>query len=263
MWRSENAWPYQDSNEDVKKNCALRRSVSDIHIAIKCGNMCHTSRHAAHNKGEVWSNIMKRTNDEYWVVLLSLGTCSNRTVPAASGRARLFWSSFRRSTNWAAPPLRTEYVIPVAYVNPGRRRTAGQENRENVTWYNRGIGTTQPKGPRSITWRATVSGLHICLQTIILYQCNYANGYDMDTTRLNCFYIMFCAETKFVLRARDGSTSTTATSEHGIILALSANVDIKSSSASESELSKQGTTLQWTCSRISLRSAYSQTASVV
>jgi hypothetical protein len=39
-------------------------------------------------------------------------------------------------------------------------------------------------------------GAQICFQRIVLYGCTYANGYDINTLRINSFYTIFCAQTK-------------------------------------------------------------------
>jgi hypothetical protein len=49
----------------------------------------------------------------------------------------------------------------------------------------------------------TTRGAHICLQTIVLYGCNFANGYDINSLRMSSFYTTFCGQTKRVLRMRD------------------------------------------------------------
>jgi len=58
------------------------------------------------------------------------------------------------------------------------------------------------------------------------------------------FYSKFLVHTKWVLHVRLCSTSTTATSECGIILMLSANVAVESASAPKFQRASSGT-LQW------------------
>jgi hypothetical protein len=72
----------------------------------------------------------------------------------------------------------------------------------------------------------TTRGAHICFQTIVLYECNFANGYDINTLRMSSFYTKFYGETKHVLRARMCSASITAISGQGIVLILSSNAGI-------------------------------------
>jgi hypothetical protein len=43
-------------------------------------------------------------------------------------------------------------------------------------------------------------GDHICFQTINLYGCKFATGYETITLRMNSFYVRFCRHTKHVLR---------------------------------------------------------------
>jgi hypothetical protein len=78
----------------------------------------------------------------------------------------------------------------------------------------------------------TTRGAHICFQTIVLYGCSFTDCYDINTLRMSSFFRTFCGQTKRVLRLRVCSTSTTVTSGHRIILMQSANVGIKSASAS-------------------------------
>jgi hypothetical protein len=70
---------------------------------------------------------------------------------------------------------------------------------------------------------------------------NFANGYDINALRMSSFYTTFCGRTKLVLRLRVCWTSTTVTFGYGIILILSANVGIKSASASAFGLVSSGT----------------------
>jgi hypothetical protein len=88
----------------------------------------------------------------------------------------------------------------------------------------------------------TIGGAHICIQTTVLYGCYFANGY-INILRLSCFYITFCGQLKHILRLRVCSTFTIITSEHEIILMISANVCISSSSASALGLSLSGALL--------------------
>jgi hypothetical protein len=77
----------------------------------------------------------------------------------------------------------------------------------------------------------TIRGAHTFLQTNVFCGCNSAKRYDINTQPMSFFYITFCEQTSHLLCVRMFSTSTRVTSVHGTILNLSANVDIKSSSA--------------------------------
>jgi hypothetical protein len=78
----------------------------------------------------------------------------------------------------------------------------------------------------------TTRGGHICFQAIVLYACNFAIGYAINTLRMSLFYRILSGHTKSVLCVRVRSTSTTVVYEHGMVLMLFANVGIKPASAS-------------------------------
>jgi hypothetical protein len=59
--------------------------------------------------------------------------------------------------------------------------------------------------------RATTRGSQICFQTIVLWGCSFAKGYDM-TLRMRSMHTTFCGQTMSVLRVRVCSTSTAVTS---------------------------------------------------
>jgi hypothetical protein len=68
-------------------------------------------------------------------------------------------------------------------------------------------------------------GAHMCFQTI--YACNFTNGYDVNTLRLSsCTQQSVYKRTNRVLGMRVCSASITVTPGHGIILILSANMDL-------------------------------------
>jgi hypothetical protein len=73
-------------------------------------------------------------------------------------------------------------------------------------------------------------GAHMRFQTILIYGCIYSNGCDINTLRMNSFYVIFCRQTKLVLRVSLCSTSTASTPRHRIIPMLSADVGNKSGS---------------------------------
>jgi hypothetical protein len=112
--------------------------------------------------------------------------------------------------------------------------------------HHRRIGTTS-RGPQTTSWWSIACILllaeHVCFQTIVLYWCNYVNGYNINTLRINSFYITFCGQMIHVLCVRACSTFTTVTSGHRIILIPSVNMGIKSASASAFRLESSGTLL--------------------
>jgi hypothetical protein len=210
------------------------------------------SRHAVHSNCD--RMITKYTHGEYCDKLLTLGACNSRAGTAAreyalrySDRRHPDANVFRRLERRLHE---TGNVTPKALVNAGRPRTVlSPANEDAITW--RSSRDTAPELELSHNRgsskyfmtinciHTTTRGAHICFQTIVLYGWNFANGYNINTLRMSSYYITFCGQTKRVLRVRVCSTSTTVTSRHGIILMLSANVDIKP--ASTFELVSSGT----------------------
>jgi hypothetical protein len=56
--------------------------------------------------------------------------------------------------------------------------------------------------------RTTTRGAHICFQIIVLYACNFSNGYSVNILQMRSFYATFCVQTKNVLGVTVHSTST-------------------------------------------------------
>jgi hypothetical protein len=152
----------------------------------------------------------------------------------------------------------TVSVTPAALVNAGRPRTVRPPANEDAIisdlerepWRSSHENWDYPNRGSSKYFitinciHATTRGAHICFQTVVLYGCNFANGYDINTLQTSSFYATFCGQTTRVLRVRVCSTSTTVISGYGIILMLSANVGIKCASASAFGLVSSGT-LSW------------------
>jgi hypothetical protein len=150
----------------------------------------------------------------------------------------------------------TGSVTPTALVNAGRPRTARTPTNEDATtaaverepWRSscdiaRKLGLSQPR-VLEVLHDDQLHPYYDSRSAHVSRRCNFVNGYDINTLRMSSFYITFCGQTKRVLRVRVRSASTTVTSGHGIILMLSANVGIKSASASAFGLVSSGT-LSW------------------
>jgi hypothetical protein len=107
---------------------------------------------------------------------------------------------------------------------------------EKLRQYCTRIPTIPTEGRGNTSWRSItfipLLAERISIITIVLYGCSFSNGYDINTLRMNYFYISFCGDMKHVLRLRVCSSSTAVTCGKGIILMLSANVGIKDTSAS-------------------------------
>lgn len=89
-------------------------------------------------------------------------------------------------------------------------------------WYGMRIGTIQSEGP----WSTLLHPYHYSWSghsTIVLYWCKISNGYFINSLRINSSYIIFCGQTKFILRLSVSSSSAVVTSRHGTILMMSTN----------------------------------------
>jgi hypothetical protein len=73
----------------------------------------------------------------------------------------------------------------------------------------------------------TTRGAQISFQTNVFYVRNFANGCDINMSRMRSFLSTVCGQTKRILRVRMCLMFTTVTSGLGIILMLSANMGIK------------------------------------
>jgi hypothetical protein len=208
---------------------------------------------------------MEYTHDEYCDMLLTLGACYSRAGTAAReyalrypGRRHPDANVFRRLEQGLRE---TGSVTPTALVNAGRPRTVQTPANEDdiITvverepWRSsrdiaRELGLSQQRVLEVLhddqLHPYHYCGANICFQTIVLYRCNFANRYDINTLRMSSFYTTFCGQRKRDLRVRVCSTSTAVTSGHGLILMLSANVGIKSASASAFGLVSSGS-LSW------------------
>jgi hypothetical protein len=124
--------------------------------------------------------------------------------------------------------------------------SCGTRDEVKLTVHDTRFGNVQTSRSRSICWRSvasntTTSGLHIFSNTTFLYGRNFTNKWILAG---GLFYSKFCVYTKCVLRFCLCSTSTTATSEYGITLMLSANVAVEPASAPEFQRASSGA-LQW------------------
>jgi hypothetical protein len=61
---------------------------------------------------------------------------------------------------------------------------------------------------------------HISFQTVALYECRFANAYDISTLRISTSYKTSCGQTKHVLRVRVCSMPTIITFDTELILML-------------------------------------------
>jgi hypothetical protein len=184
--------------------------------------------------------IMEYT-DEYCDMRETLGACNSRAGTAAQeyalrypGRRHPDTNVFRRLEQRL---LETGSVTPTTLVKAGRLRTVRTPANEDAIsqLWNESRGEVHAISHENWDYpnrgsskyfmminciHTTTCGALICFQTIVLYGCNFSNCYDIKT-----------------------STSTTVTSGHGIILMLSANVGIKSTSASAFGFVSSGTLL--------------------
>jgi hypothetical protein len=198
---------------------------------------------------------MEYTHEEYCVMFLILGTCNSRAGATAREYA-LRYPGRRHPDNNVFRQLeqrlhKTGSVTPTALENAGRPRTVRTPANEDVIiapmeqqpWRSSRDITSSKYFMMIYCIHTTTRVAHICFQTIVLCGCNFAKGY-INTLRMSSFYTNFCEQMKRVLRMRVCSTSTKPTSEHGIILMLSANVGIKSASPSALGLVSSGS-LSW------------------
>jgi hypothetical protein len=101
-------------------------------------------------------------------------------------------------------------VTPTAIVNAGRPRTVRRPANEDVIivdverepWTRTGISQPWVLEVLHDDQYASIPLIaeRTCFQTIILYGCNFAKGYDINTLRMSSFYSIFCGQTKRVLR---------------------------------------------------------------
>jgi hypothetical protein len=166
--------------------------------------------------------VMEYTHDDYCDMLLNVGTVE-----------LLLANLFR----WLEQRLPETRITTTVHLNPGLTGTVGTPANEGAI-----VSTVEWKPWRSVhdypkrestkyfmmmNWIHTITrGAHTYLQTILPFGCNFANGYDINTLRWSSLYIIFCGQTKYVLRIRVCSTSTVATSGYGKILFLSKNVGL-------------------------------------
>jgi hypothetical protein len=126
--------------------------------------------------------------------------------------------------------------------------SCGTRAVEKLTRYRTRIGTITTEGPQSTSWRTFASIPLLAERASVSRRSSSTDAILRMATSTRCgwalFYTTFCGQTKRVLRVRVCSASTTVTSGHGIILMLSANVGIKSTSASAFGLVSSGT-LSW------------------
>jgi hypothetical protein len=120
--------------------------------------------------------------------------------------------------------------------------SCGSRVLETLTQHRTTVGATPNRGSSkySASWRSiahsTTRGAHVCSQAIVLHVRSSAIDCDISKMRVSSSYTTFRVETKDGLRVRACWTSVTVTSGHGMIVMLSANVCIKSASASAFEL---------------------------
>jgi hypothetical protein len=111
---------------------------------------------------------------------------------------------------------------------------SGTRAVEKLTLYRTKYETIPTKGLRSTSWRlanihTTIGGP--CFQTIVLYGWNFSTGY-INTLWMSGVYMPFYGQMKHILQVRVFLMFTRVISWHGLILMLSANVIVKSTSGS-------------------------------
>jgi hypothetical protein len=150
-------------------------------------------------------------------MLLNPRTCNSRTAIAVLEYSLLYPGWFRPDANLEQGLHGTRIVSPTAHANacrPGTLRASANKvaiiaAAEREPWrssrrYRTRTAAIPSEGPQNTSWlhHATTSGAHIRLQMVVLYICNFANGYDINTLRMNSFYILWRTD-QFLGNARN------------------------------------------------------------
>jgi hypothetical protein len=193
-------------------------------------------------QGSALIDLPWHTHDEHLQCRSSLGGCNTRSGTGTAARENALRYLVRRHPDdyvfrrLEQRLLETEsaFGMQVAFGLHGHQpmkmpwmqmwnESCGEANamsRENWDYLNRGSS----KYLITINCvHTTTSGAHIYFQAIVLYECNFSNGY-INMLRASSSYTTFCGQTRRALGVRVWSMSITLTSGQGIIILISTNV---------------------------------------